>query len=78
MGIIGAVVRVEVVALALRAELLLDGPRRARDGHEVNRATGQDAEVDAAAPVASGALFVELARGLVLELLLLGLREERL
>ena len=43
---IGAVV-VEALALALGAELLLDRALRgAGDGHKVDRAAGEDAEVD--------------------------------
>ena len=77
---IGVIVRSEVVALALRAELLLDRGtlRGTRDRHEVDRASREDAEVDATAPVAGATFLIELARGLVLELLLLGLREEGL
>ena len=75
---IGAVV-VEALALALGAELLLDRALRgAGDGHKVDRAAGEDAEVDAAAPVAGASFLVHLTRGLVLELLLLSLCKEGL
>lgn len=76
---VGAVVGHEVIALALRAQrLLLERVRRVpRDRHEIDGASGEDAEVDARA-VARRAVLIHLTRGLVLQLLLLGLREERL
>ena len=67
-----------VLAFALRAGcLLLDRTQKARRGESdgVDGVVGEDAEVDARRR-AGGALLVELAGGLVLELLLLGLREE--
>ena len=78
----GTVVGHEVVTLALRAQrFLLERMRGiARDRHEVDRATGEDAEVDAR-PEANGgvlALLIRLTRRLILKLLLFGLSQERL
>ena len=78
----GTVVGHEVVTLALRARrFFLEWMRGiARDRHEVDRATGEDAEVHAGPEADRGvlALLIRLTRRLVLKLLPFGLSQERL